>query len=162
MGTGIGAGAIQNDKFIGGIMHSEMGHMVIRRHEEDTFRGECPFHNDCLEGLAAGPSIKSRAGIEGSNLMANDELWEYIAYYLAQCVYNITIMLAPEKIIMGGGVMKQTHLFNKIAYYFEIIADDYVNIPVFSSYLVPPALGDNSGIIGCLSLAKAKYEKSVV
>lgn len=154
IGTGVGAGAIQADHFIEGFSHPEMGHMIIRRHQEENFEGSCPFHNDCLEGLAAGPALEKRTGEKGQNLSEEDSVWDLEAYYIAQAAYNTTLMLAPEVIIFGGGVMKQRHMLAKVHQEFEKLLNGYVQTPPLKEYIVRPALEDDPGTIGCLALAK--------
>ncbi|MEG2253863.1 MAG: ROK family protein [Vagococcus sp.] len=154
VGTGIGGGAIQNGDFIEGYSHPEMGHMIVRKHSEDGYSGNCPFHGDCLEGLASGPAIEQRVGEKSENIELNHVCWDIEAYYLAQCAYNVTLQLSPEKIIFGGGVMNQKHLINKIRSNFQRILNGYVKTPSIEDYIVLPKLGNDSGIIGGLALAK--------
>lgn len=159
VGTGIGGGALQNGKFVEGFSHPEMGHMLVRRHPKDTFEGCCPFHNDCLEGMAAGPAIHQRTGSKGQDLDADDPAWEIVAYYIAQCAYNTTLMLSPDVIIFGGGVMKQEHLRKMVQIKFEELMQSYVKYPAVEKYIVTPKSEDNAGIIGCLALAIDKLNK---
>ncbi|MDN5652444.1 MAG: ROK family protein, partial [Lactococcus lactis] len=115
IGTGIGGGAIQDGYFIGGIGHSEMGHQRINRHRDDlTFEGSCPFHGDCLEGVAAGPSLEARTGILGEKIPSDDPIWDILSYYIAQAAINATLTLAPECIILGGGVMEKSNMISLI------------------------------------------------
>ncbi|MFD2306182.1 fructokinase ScrK [Enterococcus termitis] len=158
IGTGVGAGAIQKGKFIEGFSHPEMGHMIVRRHPEDQFEGWCPFHGDCLEGIAAGPAIEKRTGTKGQELSSDDPIWEIEAYYIAQAAYNTTLMLAPDVIIFGGGVMKQRHMMEKVHDEFEKLVNGYVKTPPLKDYIVTPKLEDDPGTIGCLALAKEAYE----
>ncbi len=152
VGTGIGAGAIMNGEIIQGFSHSEMGHLLIRKHHEDSFKGNCPFHMDCLEGLAAGPAIEARSGRKGALLDREDALWEMEAYYLAQALINIAFVLTPEKVIMGGGVMKQKQLFPYIREQVKHLMQDYLELP--EDWIVPPELGDFSALKGALALAR--------
>lgn len=154
VGTGIGGGALQNGVFVEGFSHPEMGHMLVRRHPEDTFLGNCPFHHDCLEGMAAGPALEQRTGTKGENLLAEDPVWEIEADYIAQCAYNTTLMFAPDIIIFGGGVMKQDHMKSKVQEKFAKLMNHYVATPAVKEYIVTPKLGDNAGTIGCLALAQ--------
>jgi len=154
IGTGIGGGALQNGNFIEGFSHPEMGHMLVKRHSEDNFSGNCPFHQDCLEGMAAGPAIEKRAGVKGQNLSENDPIWEMEAFYIAQCAYNTTLMFSPEVIIFGGGVMKQKQMKEKVQEKFIELINGYVDTPPIEEYIVTPKLADNAGITGCLALAK--------
>lgn len=153
IGTGIGGGAIQNGQFIEGFSHPEMGHMLIKRHPEDSFLGTCPFHQDCLEGMAAGPAIEKRLGRKGQSLPAEDRFWKIEASYIAQCAFNTTLMLSPEIIIFGGGVMKQEHLKKKVQEEFIKLINGYVDIPPIEEYIVTPKLADDAGTIGGLALA---------
>ena len=154
IGTGVGGGAIQNGHFIEGFSHPEMGHMMVVPHTEDDFKGHCPFHGNCLEGMAAGPAIEHRLGKKGQELAEDDPFWEMEAYYIAQCAYNTTLMFSPDVIIFGGGVMKQKHMMPKVQQAFTKLLNGYVQTPSLESYLVTPALEDNAGTIGCLVLAK--------
>lgn len=154
VGTGVGGGAIQNGSFVEGFSHPEMGHMLLQRHEADNFNGTCPFHNGCLEGLASGPAIEKRTGKKGYEVSQTDVAWEIEADYLAQCAHNTTLILSPDRIIFGGGVMKQAHLLPKIREAFEKKLNQYVRTPDIETYIVTPKLGDNAGIIGCLALAR--------
>lgn len=156
IGTGIGGGALQEGKFIEGFSHPEMGHMIVKIHPDDHFEGNCPFHNNCLEGMAAGPAIEKRTGKKGEEIDKNDYVWDIEAEYIAQCAYNITLILSPEVIIFGGGVMKQSHMLPKIQAAFLRLINGYVKIPDIEEYIVTPQLGDNAGTIGCLGLAREK------
>jgi fructokinase len=153
VGTGIGGGAIANGKVVQGLSHPEMGHIYIRRHPNDPYGGKCPYHRDCLEGLAAGPTIEERWGKKAQELKYQKEVWEMEAYYLAQALVQYILILSPQKIILGGGVMKQSQLFPIIRQYVKDLLNGYVELPDLESYIVPPGLGDNSGITGALVLA---------
>lgn len=154
IGTGVGAGAIQDGRFIEGFSHPEMGHMMINKHKDDEFVGNCRFHHTCLEGLAAGPAIEKRCGVKAQELSEADESWNIEAYYIAQAAYNTTLMLSPDVIIFGGGVMKQKHLLGKVHEEFKKIMNGYVKTPPLEKYIVTPALEDNAATIGCFALAK--------
>lgn len=154
VGTGIGGGAIINGELVEGFGHPEMGHILIRTHPEDDFTGVCPYHNNCFEGLAAGPSIEKRYGIRAENLDSNHKIWRILANYLAQALVSYTLILRPEKIILGGGVMNQEHLIDLVKEELHLLLADYVEIPDIDSYIVKPSLGNNAGITGGLILAK--------
>lgn len=154
IGTGIGGGAIINGKIVEGFSHPEMGHVLIRKHEEDSYEGNCPFHKTCLEGLAAGPAIEGRYNKKGHELEREDHVWKLEAHYIAQALISYTLILRPEKIILGGGVMKQRQLFPLIRTEFKRLLNDYVQTPNLDEYIVSPMLEDNAGITGCLLLAK--------
>lgn len=153
VGTGIGGGAVVNGKLLEGYGHPEMGHILVRKHKNDTYEGNCPFHKNCLEGVAAGPAIEARWGKKGDELACQNEVWEMEAYYIAQGLMTYTLTLSPERIVLGGGVMKQRQLFPLIRKELEKLMANYVSMPNLDEYIVPPALGDNAGITGCLLLA---------
>jgi fructokinase len=152
VGTGIGGGAIVNGHILDGFGHTEMGHILIRQHPEDHYKGKCPYHHNCLEGLAAGPSIEERYGKKGFELESEEKVWEIESYYLAQALVDFTLILRPEKIILGGGVMKQKQLFPLIRKAFDKLINNYVTTPDLDEYIVSPGLGDEAGIMGCLLL----------
>lgn len=154
IGTGIGGGAIQKGEFIEGFSHPEMGHMLVVPHDEDSFQGNCPFHKNCLEGMAAGPAIEARTGRKGQDISETDAVWESEAFYIAQCVYNTTLILSPDVIILGGGVMQQSHMVERVRVAFHSLMKDYVRTPEMKNYIVTPSLKNNAGVIGCLALAK--------
>ena len=144
VGTGIGAGAVVNGTMLQGLTHPEMGHIFLKRHPEDKFEGRCPFHKDCLEGMAAGPAIEDRWGKKGQELMDKDEVWELEAYYLAQALVNYILILSPQRIIMGGGVMKQQQLFPLIRKNVQKFLNNYVYkkeiLEEIEKYIVYPGL----------------------
>jgi fructokinase len=154
IGTGIGAGAIVQGKLLQGLSHPEMGHILVRRHPADHYQGKCPYHHDCLEGLAAGPAIEERWGDKGINLVSREEVWQLEAYYIAQALMQYILILSPKKIILGGGVMHQNQVFSYVYQHLEELLNEYVSLPELSEYIVSPGLGDNAGIIGSLLLAK--------
>lgn len=155
VGTGIGAGAVFNGKLLEGFSHPEMGHIYVKRHQSDTFKGNCPYHGDCLEGLAAGPAIESRFHARASSLSSRQEVWEMEAHYLAEAIAQYIFILMPERIIIGGGVMKQAQLFPLIREQVGKRVAGYVDFPTdIDAYICPPALGDNAGISGSLLLAE--------
>lgn len=159
VGTGIGAGAVIDGELVHGMGHPEMGHMIVRRHSADISSGVCPYHGDCLEGLASGPAIEARHGKKASLLDPSDLAWDIEADYLAQALVNIALTLAPERMILGGGVMKQLHLFPKVREAFRQKMNGYIQNPHVSAletYIVPPTLGDFAGLTGALALAIKK------
>ncbi len=161
VGTGIGGGVVVDGNIMHGFGHPELGHIIVRRHEQDTYAGTCPFHGDCLEGLAAGPAIEARFGVKAQELDTAHEAWDIEAYYLAQAVMNYTLVLSPEKIIFGGGVMKQQQLYPLMRTHFEKLMNNYVQTPDFDNYVVPCELKDDAGITGCLLLAMDEISKKM-
>lgn len=154
IGTGVGGGALQEGRFVEGFSHPEMGHMLVVPHPKDAFAGNCPFHGNCLEGMAAGPAIEQRAGRKGQDIPEDDPIWTIEADYIAQCAYNTTLMFSPDVIIFGGGVMKQQHMVEKVHQAFEHLLKNYVETPKLENYIVTPFLKDDAGIFGCLALAR--------
>ena len=153
IGTGIGGGAVLNGKMLSGSSHPEMGHMFIRRRPEDEFEGACAIHGDCLEGLASGTAIHARWGSSLSKLGAAHPGHEMIASYLAQACVNIVATLAPEKIVLGGGVIGTEGLLTRVQAQFEVLAQGY-----FSGFaaadIVLGKLYPVSGFIGGLAIAE--------
>lgn len=160
VGTGIGAGAVVQGKLLQGLSHPEMGHILVRRHPEDKYLGKCPYHKDCLEGLAAGPGIEERWGEKGIQLAERDEVWDLEGFYIAQALMQYILILSPKKIILGGGVMKQKQVFSYIHKHLVELVHDYVELPELSDYIVSPGLGDNAGITGSLMLAHEALQNS--
>ena len=153
VGTGIGAGAIVNGQILHGFMHPEMGHLLVRRHPDDAFAGICPFHQDCLEGLASGPAIEARYGIKAQKLEQDHIVWEHVAYYIAQAIVNIALVIAPKKVVIGGGVMKQPHLLPRIRRQAKRLMSGYMQLE--EQWIVTPKLGEYSAIKGALALARS-------
>ncbi len=160
VGTGIGGGAVIEGRTVRGLVHPEMGHLHVCRHPEDTFAGSCPFHLDCLEGMASGPAIRERFGRPAQRLDGDVELAvELEAWYLAQLVSAATYLLSPERIVLGGGVLGLPGLLDAVrAATRERLADalDVLSSPgQMQGYLVSPGLGERSGVLGALALAEA-------
>jgi len=163
IGTGIGIGVYSEGKLIHGLVHPEGGHVPIRRHKDDFFDGLCPYHGDCLEGLAAGPAIEKRWNVKGSELPADHPAWALEAYYIGQAVSGAILMLSPKKVILGGGVMHQSQLFPMVRDEVRKQLNGYVSADAIVNgldrYIVPPGLGDNAGLCGALALGLAAAGK---
>ncbi|MDE2717415.1 MAG: ROK family protein [Chloroflexota bacterium] len=159
VGTGIGGGAVVASRPVHGASHPEMGHVRIPHdRESDPFEGFCPYHGDCFEGLAAGPAIELRWGIPGESLPEDHPAWALEAEYLAAGIANIVLVLSPQRIVVGGGVMEQRHLFPMIRERVVELLHGYgvteKIVNALEDYVVPPALGDDSGIAGAFGLAE--------
>lgn len=155
VGTGIGGGALVEGHPIHGLRHPEMGHMLPRRHVEDTdFAGICPFHGDCLEGLASGPAISARWGGSLSDLPPNHPGHGIIAHYLAQLVVAQQALLSPQRIVMGGGVMATPGLIDRVRAEAVRLGAGYFGGDDGTQLIVPPGLGDRAGLLGALALAQ--------
>ena len=156
VGTGIGGGAILNGKLIHGLTHPEMGHMRIPKDDEDSFRGICKYHGDCLEGLASGLAIEKR--ISKNTLMGNNKIWELESKYLGIAISNLILTMSPERIIIGGGVMNHDGLIDSIRTQTLDALNDYVLtdkiLDNIDTYIQPPYLKDNAGVLGAILLAK--------
>jgi fructokinase len=158
VGTGVGVGSIVRGRSVFGINHTELGHIRVARRRGDTFAGVCPFHGDCIEGLASGPAIEARAGVPGPQLPADHPAWDDVAHDLAQLLHTIVLTTAPARILLGGGVMAgQEHLFRRIRQDLERSLNGYVVAPQLEQglvqYVVPPGLGTMAGPLGALALA---------
>ncbi len=160
IGTGVGGGAMAHGQVIHGLVHPEMGHLHLPHDwTADPFPGLCPFHGDCLEGLASGPAMQARWKQPALTLPPDHPAWTIEARYLALAVMNLTVTLSPQRIIIGGGVMQQPQLFPMVRDEFARIMNGYVRHPRLSSgldeYIVPPALAGRAGVLGSLVLAES-------
>lgn len=157
IGTGIGGGYVENNQCLHGLLHPEMGHILLVQHPEDHFEGICPFHKNCFEGLASGPAIEARYKMSASLLDPTHIAWEIEAYYIAQALVNYILILSPHRILLGGGVMHQEHLFPLIRKQVKALLKNYIQHPLIidcdESYITSPGLLDNSGLIGAFALA---------
>jgi fructokinase len=158
IGTGLGGGGLVNGRLMHGLIHPEMGHIRPCRHPDDTFKGVCPYHGDCLEGMTTGPALKARWGQPAETLPPDHPAWELEAYYLAQGLVNFICTLSPQRIIMGGGVMAQRHLFPLIRQKVQTFLNGYVQsaaiLERIDEYITPPRLGGKAGILGAIALAE--------
>ena len=159
VGTGIGGGGLVGGRLMHGLVHPEIGHLRLPRDPaRDPFAGACPFHGDCLEGLASGPAIKARWGREGASLPADHPAWPLQAHYLALGIVNLVCTLSPQRIVVGGGVMARPELFPLIQREVQALLNDYVRAPEIpggiADYIVPPGLGGRAGVLGALALAQ--------
>ena len=156
IGTGVGVGVYLEGQLTHGLVHPEGGHILTRLYPGDTFQGVCPYHGNCLEGVAAGPAIQARWGVKADQLPANHEAWEIEAFYLGQAIASAVLLVSPKRIILGGGVMHQLQLFPLIREQVRRNLNGYVVASALAesieSYIVPPGLGDNAGLCGSLAL----------
>jgi fructokinase len=159
IGTGIGAGIVIKGKVVHGLTHPEAGHMRLPHdRKKDPFPGICPFHGDCFEGLASGPAM-NRHWRQAAELLPKDHpAWDLEATYIANALVNEIVIVSPQRIVLGGGVMENILLFPLIRHKVLEMVNGYIASPVFSGtlveYIVPPALGKQSGMLGALALAK--------
>jgi len=167
VGTGIGVGVVVNGNAVNGIMHPEGGHIRVQRHKDDDFKGNCPFHHDCLEGLANAGALSSRLGIKPSELHTIKDthpIWDIEAYYLGQLCATLTCVVSPHVIVLGGGVLHRLCLFPKIRHETRTILNKYISVKKITddtdSYIVQSRFdrGDNrftsAGTVGSTELAR--------
>ncbi len=153
IGTGIGGGILSGGRLVHGALHPEFGHLKVPRMPGDEFPGVCPFHGDCLEGLASGPSIAARWGTPAHELPADHPAWDTQAWYLAHGILALLAIVSPSRVIVGGGVCQAEGLHGKINAKLTGIAAGYFPPVLGGGYVVPPALGQQAGICGALLLA---------
>ncbi|MFC3114221.1 ROK family protein [Cellvibrio fontiphilus] len=163
VGTGIGAGIVVNGKLLQGVTHPEVGHMLMPRASlQDDYQGCCPFHTGCLEGLASGTAINKRWGINGKDLPDDHAAWDYEAHYLATMCVNLTQCFAPQKIILGGGVMDKKLLFPLIRNKFLQLINGYAPESILArvdQFIVPTGLAGQAGIVGAIALAQQELQR---
>lgn len=166
IGTGIGGGMYINDKLTHGLVHPEVGHMLVKVHPQDPNpNGFCPSHTACLEGLASGPAIEKRWGLSAKELPDEHIAWEIQADYVAQMCVNAIYFVSPEKIVLGGGVMQRKHVFELVHKRVLELLNGYVDSPAIlehiDDYIVEPGLDVHSGITGSYLLAREAYEANL-
>ena len=159
VGTGIGAGVYVNGNTVHGLMHPEVGHMLLKPHPNDPQpQGFCPYHSGCLEGLAAGPALAKRAGQSADQLMDSDPAFTLEAYYLGQMCVNLIMTLSPERIIIGGGVLQRSFLMDLVRKETVRLLGGYIQATEITTrienYIVLPELYPISGLIGAWLLGK--------
>ncbi len=161
IGTGVGLGVMAGGKLLHGMQHPEGGHILMQVRKDDTYGGKCPYHGVCLEGLASGPAIEARWGAPAKELADRPEVWDLEAYYIAHALVNYIMILSPQKIILGGGVMHQTQLMGLVRTYVKDMLGGYLvtkELEDLESYITLPTLDDNQGILGALKLGMEELE----
>lgn len=159
VGTGLGGGGLANSQPLHGLLHPEMGHIRIPHDwDADPFPGTCPYHGDCLEGLASGPALEKRWGRRAETLPAGHPAWALEAHYLALALVNYVAVLSPQRIIIGGGVSQQPELLPLVRREVQNLLKGYIRAPEIleeiGDYIVPPELGKRAGVLGALVLAQ--------
>ncbi len=158
IGTGIGGGFVSEGQLLHGLVHPEMGHLHVRRLPGDRFAGTCPYHGDCLEGLVAGPALAARTGGDAALLPDSHPVWDLVAAYVGEALAIFVLLLSPQRIVLGGGVMERLHLFPGIRRRLRETLAGYVKHAALEDkvdhYVVPPALGSRPGVLGALALAR--------
>lgn len=163
VGTGIGGGGLVSGQPMHGLVHPEMGHVRVPHDlAADPYPGRCPYHGDCLEGLASGPALAERWGTRPEELPADHPAWTLEADYLGHALATYTLVLSPRRIVIGGGVMHRRYLYPMVRERVSESLGGYLRHPAVTQglerYVVPPALGDRSGLLGALALARRKLE----
>ena len=165
VGTGIGGGVYVNGKTAPGLLHPEVGHMLLRPREDDPIpHGVCPYHDGCLEGLAAGPAIGARIGGDAKNLPDDHPVFELEAHYLAQMCVNLIVTVSPQKIVLGGGVMQRENILPMVRKETARLLNGYVQSPMITEnideYIVAPKLFPVSGLVGSYLIGKRALEQA--
>ncbi len=166
VGTGIGVGILINYQPVHGMVHPEAGHIFIpHSHQEDPFEGVCPYHGDCLEGLASGPAMHKRWGVRAEDLPDGHPGWELEAKYIASGICNVIYSYSPQRIILGGGVLQHRGLLQQVRKYVLRLSNGYIRSPRLleqvESYIVSPSLGQRAGVLGGIALALA-MEREII
>jgi fructokinase len=164
VGTGIGVGVIANGLPLHGLIHPETGHFAIPHDlQRDPFAGACPYHGDCLEGLASGPAMNKRWGKPAETLPDSHPAWDLEAEYIALAVVNLIYSYSPMRIVIGGGVMEHTGMHTSVRRKVQQLINGYVNSPMIlekiDSYIVSPTLGNRSGVLGAIALAILEHQQ---
>lgn len=159
VGTGIGGGAVVNGGPLHGLVHPEMGHLRVPHDRGiDPFPGACPYHGDCLEGLASAPAMRARWGVPPERLPPDHPGWMLETEYLAQGLASIVAVLSPQRVVVGGGVASAAHLLPRVRGRLVTLLGGYLRAPAIvdgiDDYVVPPALGTRAGVLGGLALAQ--------
>ena len=165
VGTGIGVGGLVNGQLLHGLLHPEAGHMRLPRDpQRDPFTGACPYHGDCFEGLACGPAMAKRWGQPAETLPADHPAWQLEAHYIALAVMNLTLVVAPQKIVIGGGVMQQSGVIEMVRREVVESLNGYLQTDRITrdidQFIVLPALGNQAGMLGAIALAQVEHERA--
>jgi fructokinase len=151
VGTGLGGGGMANGRLMHGRAHPEMGHIRVPHDwQRDPFPGNCPYHGDCLEGLAAAPAIQARWGQAPHLLPAGHAAWDLEAHYLALGLCNWICTVSPQRVILGGGIMTRAELLPMVRQKLAALLNGYLDVPE----IVPPQLGPRAGVLGAIALAQ--------
>jgi fructokinase len=158
VGTGVGVGLCVNGGLAHGFLHPELGHLRIARSPGDSWAGSCPFHGDCVEGLASGPAIAARRGIEAHLIGAQDPVWEIVAHALGQLLHAIVVTTAPRRILIGGGIPQaRPELLPLVRRHLAQSLNGYIDRPEVAGecagLVSAPGLGALAGPLGALALA---------
>jgi fructokinase len=155
VGSGIGGGAIVDGKILHGLFHPEFGHLRVPHDPAaDPFAGVCPYHGDCLEGLASGPALEARWGTPPAAI-EDGAAWDLEARYLALGLVAVISVLSPERIVVGGGVAEHPTLLALVRREITSLMNGYLGFEADDDYVTPPAFGAKAGVLGAIALAEA-------
>lgn len=159
VGTGIGVGLVVNGAPVHGLLHPEAGHILVRRDPgKDPFTGHCPFHGDCLEGLASGPAIAARVGRPAEELADDHPVWALVGDYIGQLCASLLLVTSPRRIILGGGVGQRADVRKAALGSARAYLAGYLQSPVLAGdFIVAPGLGDRAGVLGALTIVSAQH-----
>lgn len=165
VGTGVGVGSVVNGQSVRGLGHSEAGHLRVPRGPHPAFAGACPYHGDCVEGLASGAAVRAHAGLPAEQLTRADPAWDMVVHALTGLFHNLVLTAAPERILLGGGLgMGQPHLLPRLRLALLESLQGYGPAPAISRditrFLIQPALGHRAGPLGALALAGNALERA--
>jgi len=164
VGTGIGGGVVVGGKPLHGAIHPEIGHIRVRRRADDSFAGICPFHADCLEGLCSGPAIAARSGLTSETAPADHPVWNDVTSEMAELMATLLLTLSPQKILLGGGVFQhQQHLLTPLRTKTAALLNGYVagvTPETLKDVILPPMLGDRTGPLGAVALARQALQNT--
>ncbi|MBI3973883.1 MAG: ROK family protein [Chloroflexi bacterium] len=162
VGTGIGGGAVVGGRPLHGLLHPEMGHIPAPRlawpdGRPDDFPGVCPFHGNCFEGMASGPALQARLGAPAETAGPEHPVWDLEAGYIASAVATYVLVLSPQRLVAGGGVMQQAHLIDRVRQRLPEVLAGYVKRAEVDAaverYVVAPHFGQDAGLMGAFALA---------
>lgn len=165
-GTGVGVGVVVDGRVLQGNGYPEFGHLLVRRHPLDDYAGSCPFHGDCLEGLAAGPSVLARWGTDSSHLhpRIRQQAFEILGFYIAQVVATAAYSTGVQRVVLGGGVLKAPGLLEEARGQLSVVTGGPgAGHPIAADpfdFMVPPELGDLSGVFGAIAAAQSLFEEA--
>ncbi|MDG1481428.1 MAG: ROK family protein [Myxococcota bacterium] len=154
IGTGIGGGFLVKGQPVTGRLHPEMGHLPARRQPDDAFPGLCPFHGDCLEGMVSGPALAARWGVPGEQLPAGHPAWDLSARLLADGLTTMLAVIAPDRLILGGGVGQNPALWGPLHTHLAVAVSSYWPRLCITDWLLRPDLGEQSALLGALLMAR--------
>lgn len=166
VGTGWGGGVLVNGQLLHGLLHPEIGHMLVPPPVNSSAiqpECHCPFHKNCVEGYISGTSLAARWGVKADSLPADHPAWEEVANVMGHALVNLSLTLSPKRIILGGGVMSQTHILPMIRGQVHKLNNHYLRVPemdrLLDDFIVAPGLGGNSGLLGALALGKYELDR---